>query len=72
MKTDPERHDYEEPLPLSYVLSMLELPIIDLFTDHDDISVAATFPSWALKAYQVYKEHVSGTEPSESNMCYTH
>lgn len=45
---------------------------IDLFTDHDDISVAATFPSWALKAYQVYKEHVSGTEPNESNMCCKH
>ena len=51
---------------------MLELPIIDLFTNHDDISVAATFPSWTLKAYQVYKEHVGGTEPSESNMCCTH
>ena len=38
MKTDPERHDYEEPLPLSHVLSMLEPPIIDLFTDHDGIS----------------------------------
>ncbi len=27
---------------------------------------------WALKAYTVYKEHVGGTEPSESNMCCTH
>lgn len=27
---------------------------------------------WALKAYQVYKEHVGGTEPSESNRCCTH
>lgn len=24
---------------------------------------------WALKAYQVYKEQVSGTQPGESNMC---
>lgn len=24
---------------------------------------------WALKAYQVYKEHVSGTQSSESNVC---
>ncbi|MFO0779312.1 MAG: carboxymuconolactone decarboxylase family protein [Nitrospira sp.] len=27
---------------------------------------------WALKAYQVYKEHVNGTERSENNMCCTH
>ena len=27
---------------------------------------------WALKAYKVYKEHVSGTQPGESNMCCVH
>jgi AhpD family alkylhydroperoxidase len=27
---------------------------------------------WALKAYKVYKEHVSGTQPGESNMCCGH
>ena len=27
---------------------------------------------WALKAYQVYKEHVGGTEPSGSHTCCTH
>lgn len=72
MKTDPERHDYEEPLPLSHVLSMLEPPIIDHSTDHDDISVAATFTSWTLKAYQAYKEQVSGTQPGESSICCGH
>ena len=27
---------------------------------------------WALKAYKVYKEHVGGTQSSESNVCCTH
>ena len=27
---------------------------------------------WALKAYTVYKEHVGGMEPNESNMCCRH
>lgn len=27
---------------------------------------------WALKAYKVYKEHMSGTQPGESNMCCGH
>lgn len=27
---------------------------------------------WALKAYKVYKEHVGGTEPNESDMCCRH
>jgi alkylhydroperoxidase/carboxymuconolactone decarboxylase family protein YurZ len=27
---------------------------------------------WALTAYKVYKEHVSGTQPGESNMCCVH
>ena len=27
---------------------------------------------WALKAYNIYKEHVSGTQPSEGNMCCAH
>ena len=27
---------------------------------------------WALKAYQAYKEHVSGTLPSESGICCAH
>jgi len=27
---------------------------------------------WALKAYQVYKEHVSGTQPGESSICCAH
>jgi AhpD family alkylhydroperoxidase len=27
---------------------------------------------WALKAYQVYKEHVNGTQSSESNVCCMH
>ncbi len=27
---------------------------------------------WALKAYKVYKEHVSGTQPGESNLCCAH
>lgn len=26
----------------------------------------------ALKAYKVYKEHVNGTQPGESNMCCAH
>lgn len=27
---------------------------------------------WALKAYKVYKEHVDGTQSSESDVCCTH
>lgn len=27
---------------------------------------------WALKAFKVYKEHVSGTQPGENNMCCVH
>jgi alkylhydroperoxidase/carboxymuconolactone decarboxylase family protein YurZ len=27
---------------------------------------------WALKAYKVYKEHVSGTQPGESDVCCAH
>lgn len=27
---------------------------------------------WALKAYKVYKEHVSGTPTGESNLCCVH
>ena len=27
---------------------------------------------WALKAYKVYKEHMSGTLPGESNLCCAH
>jgi AhpD family alkylhydroperoxidase len=27
---------------------------------------------WALKAYQVYKEHVSGTQQSENDVCCAH
>ena len=27
---------------------------------------------WALKAYKVYKEHVGGTQSSESDVCCTH
>lgn len=27
---------------------------------------------WALKAYQAYKEHVSGTQPDENSTCCAH